>query len=418
MRVLLISWEYPPVIEGGLGRHVRKLSEHLVAGGVEMHVLTRGGGRLPTREERHGVTVHRVREPPFPADIEEFVRWVNDMNDHMGQLGLELAARFEFDLVHSHDWLVAAAAKRIAEDRGLPWLTTIHATEYGRHQGWVDKHPQSYIHAVERRMARDADRLITCSQFMQGHVASIFGVPRAKVTVIPNGIDPADLEPVGESPSGPLDGIGAGRADEPALRARFAAEDELLVLLVGRLVHEKGFHLALDALAPVIRRRRKVRFVVAGSGTAEEELKRQAKRLGLTRHGTFLGWVGDDMLHALYRVSDLCIVPSIYEPFGIVALEAMASGCLCIVADTGGLREVVPGDETVGLRFPSKDADALRVLLERVLTDDVERARLIADAREHVLGYDWAEVARRTREVYDALAPDAAAAGSRASQRS
>jgi glycogen(starch) synthase len=158
---------------------------------------------------------------------------------------------------------------------------------------------------------------------------------------------------------------------------------------------------------------RRVRFVVAGTGTAEQELKRQARRLKLTRHGTFLGWVGDDMLHSLYRVAELCIVPSIYEPFGIVALEAMASGCLCIVADTGGLREVVPGDETVGLRFPAKDAEALGVLLERVLTDDVERARLIAEAREHVLRYDWGTVAQRTRLVYEALAPDPAHAGDR-----
>ncbi len=110
----------------------------------------------------------------------------------------------------------------------------------------------------------------------------------------------------------------------------------------------------------MVRRLGGVRFVVAGTGTAESELKRQARRLGLAGHGMFLGWVGDDMLHSLYRVSDLCIVPSIYEPFGLVALEAMASGCLCVVADTGGLREVVPVDGTVGLRFPSRDATALR----------------------------------------------------------
>ena len=152
--------------------------------------------------------------------------------------------------------------------------------------------------------------------------------------------------------------------DLPALRARYARPDERLVLLVGRLVYEKGFHLALDALAPLVKRSGGVRFVVAGTGSAEAELRRQAWRLGLHRHGAFLGWVGDDMLHSLYRIADLCIVPSIYEPFGIVALEAMASGCLCVVADTGGLREVVPGDGTVGLRFPSRDSAALQEILE------------------------------------------------------
>jgi glycogen(starch) synthase len=414
MRVLLISWEYPPVIEGGLGRHVRKLSEELARTGVEMHVLTRGGGQerggpqarrdagtaldelarkqrhgAPSEEERHGVFIHRVGEPPFPRDADRFVRWVERMNEHMTACAERLLQRFEFDLVHSHDWLVADAAERIARAGSLPWLCTIHATEYGRHQGWVDKPPQSLIHARELAMARSADRLITCSHYMRGHVTRVFGVAPRKVTVIPNGIDPRELEP--------------RAADLPALRARFAEPDELLVLLVGRLVFEKGFHLALDALAPVIRRRRGVRFVVAGTGTAEHELKRQADRLGLSRHGTFLGWVGDDMLHSLYRVSDLCIVPSIYEPFGLVALEAMASGCLCIVADTGGLREVVPGDETVGLRFPAEDSEALRVLLERVLTDDAARTRLIDEAREHVLRFDWREVATRTRRAYGRL---------------
>ena len=386
MRVLLISWEYPPVIEGGLGRHVRKLSESLVRDGVEVHVLTRGGGRLPAEADQHGVRVHRVREPQFPRDPSAFVRWVDAMNADMHALAAELCERFDFDLVHSHDWLVAGAARLAARQIERPWLVTVHATEFGRHQGWVQNHPQSHIHAAERAMVRSADHVITCSRYMRVHVANVFGVRPAKITAIPNGIDPNDLEPVA--------------ADLQALRAKYAAPDDRLVLLVGRLVYEKGFHLALDALAPIVRRLGGVRFVIAGTGTAETELKRQARRLGLSSHGVFLGWVGDDMLHSLYRVSDLCIVPSLYEPFGLVALEAMASGCLCVVADTGGLREVVPVEGTVGLRFPSRDATALRGVLERVLTDDHARAQLVAEAREHVLRFDWAEVARRTADVY------------------
>jgi glycogen synthase len=399
MRVLLISWEYPPVIEGGLGRHVRKLSEHLVREGVEVHVLTRGGGRLAAEEERHGVVVHRVREPQFPKDVDAFVKWVQEMNVDMMALAEELCEQLEFDLVHSHDWLVADVAESVARGIGRPWLTTVHATEFGRHQGWVDKHPQSYIHEVERRMVRRADGVITCSHYMQSHVSGVFGLPLAQVTVIPNGIEPRDLEPVD--------------TDLKTLRARFAAPDERLVLLVGRLVYEKGFHVALDALASVISRLGDVRFVVAGTGTAEVELKRQAEELGLREHGSFLGWVGDDMLHSLYRIAEVAIVPSIYEPFGLVALEAMASGCLCVVADTGGLREVVPEDGTVGVRFRSRDSAALEAVLERVLGDDAERAAVVAEAREHVLRFDWGEVARRTREVYTALARSAESASRR-----
>jgi glycogen synthase len=389
MRVLLISWEYPPVIEGGLGRHVRKLSEQLVAGGAEVHVLTRRGGSLPAEEVRHGVVVHRVREPQFPKDVNAFVRWVEHMNADMRELGLELGERFDFDLVHSHDWLVAGAAQRVARRIDRPWVVTVHATEFGRHQGWVQNHPQSHIHRVERDMVRRADRVITCSHFMRGHVAGVFGVSPRRITAIQNGIDPRDLEPVAD--------------DLPALREQFAKPDQRLVLMVGRLVYEKGFHLALDALAPVIRRLGNVRFVVAGSGTAEVELKRQARRLGLMKHGTFLGWIGDDMLHSLYRVADLVLVPSIYEPFGLVALEAMASGCLCVVADTGGLREVVPDDGSVGHRFPSRDVEALAEIVEQVLADDEARARAVAGAREHVLQFGWPEVARQTREAYRAV---------------
>src|SRR5262249_5952414 len=106
---------------------------------------------------------------------------------------------------------------------------------------------------------------------------------------------------------------------------------------------------------------------------------------------------------SLYRIADLCLVPSIYEPFGLVALEAMASGCPTIVADTGGLREVVPRGRRVGLRFRASSVRSLERMAFQLLTDDELRERLVAEASEHVLRFDWAEVARETETVYDAL---------------
>jgi glycogen(starch) synthase len=388
-RILILSWEYPPLIEGGLARHVRKLAEQLVAvEQVDVHVLTRGDERMPAEDELEGVFVHRVREPTRPRDLGEFVTWVEHMNADMLAAGVELGDRFDFDLVHGHDWLVAVAGDHLANRFRSPLVVTIHATEYGRHQGWIDKHPQSHIHGVERWMANRADRVITCSHYMRGHVADVYGLEESRVTVIPNGIDPLDLQPVD---------------DLDRLRAQFAAPDERLVVLVGRLVYEKGFQLALEALPGLVERLGDVRFLVAGSGTHEQELRRQAAELGLDAHGTFLGWIGDDVLHSLYRIADLCVVPSIYEPFGLVALEAMASGCPCIVADTGGLREIVPEDERVGLRFNGGDAEHLAVMVERLLTDDVLRERLVAQASEHVLSFDWADVARQTSALYAEL---------------
>ncbi len=187
--------------------------------------------------------------------------------------------------------------------------------------------------------------------------------------------------------------------------------EEKLVLFVGRLVYEKGFQLALDALPGVVERVENVRFLVAGSGTHEDELKAQAERLGLSAHGSFLGWIGDDVLHSLYRIADLCVVPSIYEPFGLVALEAMASGCPCIVADTGGLREVVPVGERVGLRFNGGDAEHLGVMIERLLVDEPLRERLVTEASEHVLRFDWDDIAQQTRKRLRSVACAEAARG-------
>jgi glycogen(starch) synthase len=385
-RVLILSWEYPPLIEGGLARHVRKLSEALVELGVEVHVLTRGGEESPAEDQSGGVFIHRIREPKRPTDLGEFVAWVERMNSDMLAAGVELGDRHDFDLVHGHDWLVANACDHLARRFEAPLVTTIHATEYGRHQGWVDKHPQTYIDGVERWITNRSARVIACSHYMGEQVADIFGVEEERISVIPNGIDPDDL------PNQDPESLAR-------LRAEFATPDERLVLLIGRLVYEKGFQLALEAMPAVIAAAPGTRFLVAGSGTHEGELRRQAEELGLMDHGTFLGWIGDDVLHSLYRIADLTVVPSIYEPFGLVALEAMASGCPCIVADTGGLREVVPHEEA-GLRFRPRDPADLAEVAIRVLTDDELGGRLVAEAYEHVLRFDWADVAEQTAAVY------------------
>jgi glycogen synthase len=390
-RVLILTWEYPPLIEGGLARHVRKVAEGLVEQGHDVHVLTRGGEESPTEDEAGGVSIHRVVEPKRPTDLGEFVAWVERMNSDMLAAGVEIGDRFDFDVVHGHDWLVAMACDHLAKRFDAPLVTTIHATEFGRHQGWVQDHPQSYIHGVERWITNRSDRVIVCSFYMREQVAEIFGVPDERISVIWNGIDPADLQP-------------HARPELEALRSRFATPDEKLVLLIGRLVYEKGFQLALEAMPELIRRNPEIRFLVAGSGTHEDELRRQADDLDLMGHGTFLGWMGDDVLHSLYRIADVCVVPSIYEPFGLVALEAMASGCPCIVADTGGLREVVPHEEA-GLRFTAKDPGALAETVERIIRDHALRERLIAEAAEHVRRFDWSDVAAATSELYGELTP-------------
>src|SRR6476646_332292 len=391
-RILILSWEYPPLIEGGLARHVRKLSEGLIEQDIEVHVLTRGGEESPAEEHSGGVAIHRIREPKRPTDLGEFVAWVERMNSDMLAAGVELGDRYDFDVVHGHDWLVAMAGDHLARLFSSPLVTTIHATEYGRHQGWVDKHPQSHIHGIEQWVTNRSDRVIACSYYMREQIADIFVVDDERIAVIPNGIDPDDLRPQ-EAP------------ELERLRLEFAQPDEKLVLLIGRLVYEKGFQLALEAMPALIERVPRTRFLVAGSGTHEDELRRQADELGLMDHGTFLGWIGDDVLHSLYPIADVCVVPSLYEPFGLVALEAMASGCPCIVADTGGLREGVPHEEA-GRRFRARDPEALVEVAARVLSDDDLGRRLVAEAYDHVRRFDWLDVAERTQVLYAELTPE------------
>ena len=177
------------------------------------------------------------------------------------------------------------------------------------------------------------------------------------------------------------------------------------MLLVGRLVYEKGFHLALDALSEVIEQRRRRALPDRRLGHRRGRPQGPGRRLKLEGHGTFLGWIGDDILHSLYRIADLCVVPSIYEPFGLVALEAMASGCPCIVADTGGPargRSARPGRAAL----PRADSGALARMPRRALTDEALRDRLVEEAAQHIRSFDWSDVARQTAAVYAELVRD------------
>ena len=345
-------------------------------------MLTRGGEESPAEEAMNGVHVHRVREPTRPAELNEFVAWVERMNSDMLAAGVELGDRHNFDLVHGHDWLVANACDHLAKRFEAPLVTTIHATEHGRHQGWVEKHPQSYIHGVERWITNRSDRVIACSTTCASRSSTSSASRRDR--------DRGD--PERDRPRGPA---ASRRRRARRLRSSSPPPTSRSCCWWGGSSTRRGSSSRSRRCRAIIERLRNTRFIVAGSGTHEQELRRQAEELGLMSHGTFVGWIGDDVLHSLYRIADVCVVPSIYEPFGLVALEAMASSCPCIVADTGGLREVVPHDE-VGLRFRARDPESLAEMAVRVLEDAELCRRLVADAIEHLRRFDWGDVAERT----------------------
>ena len=155
MRILTLSWEYPPIVEGGLARHVRKLVRAARARrprGPRRHARRRApGGASRTAT---ACIVHRVREPEFPKDdLDAFIAWVDHMNEDMLRRGRRARRAASTSCTRTTGSSPPRRARWPA-GAGVPWLVTVHATEYGRHQGWVDKHPQSHIHGVERRMVR------------------------------------------------------------------------------------------------------------------------------------------------------------------------------------------------------------------------------------------------------------------------
>ena len=384
----MLSWEYPPVMVGGLGRHVHALAEAMAAAGHEVTVLTRHPGTpdVAYDEVTGGVRVVRVVEDPTtPGFAEDLLAWTTALNHALTRAGLAACAGRSFDVVHAHDWLVAHAATTLEHHLGVPLVATLHATEAGRHQGWLPGPVNRTIHSVEWWLTFEARRVVTCSAYMRWEVTRLFDLPPGKVDVVPNGVDAARWQ------------VGPDRV--AAARRRWAAGGPL-VTCCGRLVHEKGVQDLLAAVPRLRRRHPGLRVVVAGTGPAEAELREQARSLRLGRSVVFAGFVPDADMAALVAAADCAVVPSRYEPFGMVALEAAAAGTPVVAADVGGLAEVV-ADGRVGVRFPAGDPVALADAVSRLLGDPDSARRLVLSGQAAIAtDHGWDRVAEQTVAVY------------------
>lgn len=397
MRILVLSWEYPPRIVGGLGRHVAAITRTLAAQGHEVHVVTRDHPDAPAEETVAGVHVVRVAEAPPVIGFDDLVPWVLAFNNRVQSAAARLASTMPFDVVHAHDWLVAYAAAGIKDAFGLPLVATVHATEVGRHQGWLPGPMNKLIHQVEWWLTYEARRVIVCSRYMRDHVVDTFALPPEKVDVIANGVD--------------LAAFTLPDAEVERFRAGLTPDGEPLVLFAGRLEYEKGVQTVLQALDLVEAAVGPVRFLVAGVGTYSPELARMVADLGLTDRVRFTGFLEDHDLRLHYAAADVAVTPSIYEPFGLVAAEAMACGTPVVASDTGGLTELVADGH--GLTFPPQDAASLAARIVEVLTDPALARGLVERGRRRVLQrHDWQEVARATVDVHRrAIAEEAALTG-------
>jgi glycogen(starch) synthase len=390
-RVLMLSWEFPPRIVGGIARHVDELARALARGGVSVDILTAfHPGAPPTEVVEEGHTRVRVlRAGPAPIEPLDFVCDIHQLDFALletGLRGLGLGS-VEYDLVHAHDWLVAFAARTLRHGLEVPLVATIHATESGR-QGVLHTPMQHYIHSVEWLLTYDAWRVICCSQGMSAEVQGALHVPSDKIDVVPNGVDPRRLECT-DTPG-----------ELAAFRRRWATEEERIVFFVGRLVREKGVEVLIDALPEVLATHPEVRAVIAGGGSWGDLAARAASR-GVGQKVTFAGFVPEEDLPRLYAVSDLAVFPSLYEPFGIVAIEAMAAGVPVVTSDIGGFREVVRHGHT-GLHTWANNPHSLAWGMNEVLSNQGLAERLKRNGlRDTQTRFNWDGIAEKTIRVYD-----------------
>ena len=393
MRLLFISWEYPPNVVGGIGKHVSELVQAFLAlpdeitTSFQLDLLTPQSGNAPLVEElSKSVTVHRVEAPLVnPLDL---FNSVVDNNRYLVSKARELHDNVPYSLIHVHDWLTASAGIELKHAWKIPLVTTIHATERGRHHSHLPSETSHNINQLEWQVCFESWRLIVCSSYMAGELRRFFDVPLDKVTLIPNGVDVTPFEFCSDE-----------RVRE--LRGRFAPNGERLLFYVGRITPEKGVQVLLQALPSILERHPNVRLLVAGRNS--EQMQPLVDELGIGEAVELLGFVDSETRDCLYRSVDAAVFPSLYEPFGIVALEAMAAGCSVIASEVGGLAEVVDHRRT-GLTVRANDSQSIAWAVDQIFTDPVQAQAMRARALQEVTrSYNWGAIAASTVEMYRAV---------------
>jgi glycogen(starch) synthase len=393
MRVLLVSWEYPPVVVGGLGRHVHALARRLAAAGHDVRVLSRqpagtDASTHPTEDEQvDGVRVLRAAEDPAHLEFErDLIAWTLGMNHGMLRAAPRWLGDWRPDVVHAHDWLVAHAAIGLADLLEVPLVVTLHATEAGRHAGWLSSVVSQQVHSVEWWLAQRADALITCSEAMRTEAAGLFDREPDSISVLHNGIEPRRWRV---------------RQDEvDAVRQRHAPDGAPLLLYFGRLEYEKGVHDLIAALPRIRRAHPGTRLVIAGHGTHVDFLVEQARAHRVRRSVELVGHLSDRALAALVTAVDAVVLPSRYEPFGMVALETAAAGAPLVASTAGGLGEVVR-DGVTGLSFAPGDVAGIAAAVRAVLDDPAAAQTRARAARARLrTEFDWDQITAATLGVY------------------
>ena len=379
----MLTWEYPPREVGGISRVVNDLSKRLIKDGHDITVVTYKEGNVPYYELDKGVKVYRVDN--FMINASNFIDWVMQLNFNMIAKASEIIQKEgEFDVIHAHDWLVAYAAKTLKHSYNIPLVSTIHATEAGRNSGIRDSQ-QKYINDTEWMLTYESTEVIVNSNYMKGELQRLFGLPFEKINVVPNGVNLL---------------LYSGIDRDYEFRRRYAMDNEKIILFVGRLVYEKGVQHLIAAMPKILNGYHDAKLVIAGKGGMMDELKQEANALGLGDKVYFTGYINGKDVPKLYKAADVAVFPSTYEPFGIVALEAMLSERPIVVSDIGGLNEIVQHREN-GMKCYAGNANSIADSILELLYNPELCANLTKKAKAKVRNeYNWNKIAQDTHFIY------------------
>ena len=384
MKILMLTWEYPPRIVGGIARVVHDLSQRLIKDGHDVTVVTYRDGNTPYFENDKGVKVYRVDN--YLIHPNNFIDWIMQLNFNMIAKATEIIAKEgKFDCIHAHDWLVTYAAKSLKNAFNIPIVATIHATEHGRNNGIHDE-TQRYINDSEWLLTYEATEIIVNSNFMKSDLQRTFGLPYEKINVIPNGINLNNF---------------TGIERDYDFRRQYAMDNEKIILYLGRLVYEKGVQYLIGAMPKILSNYHDSKLIICGKGGMIDELREEVHNLGIDNKVYFAGYCDSKKVQKMYKCADVAVFPSTYEPFGIVALEAMLAGVPTVVSDVGGLNEIIRHKEN-GMKSYAGNSNSiadsvLELLFDPKLCDTVSK-NAIKEVKEL---YNWNKIAQDTHYVYE-----------------
>ena len=389
MRIAFFSWETLNSIPvGGVAAVVTQLSEALAAMGHDVHVFTRISGGQPEHEMIRGVHEHRCVSP----GCEDFIEYMDHFCDSLVSAFTWAEGKYgKFDVVHAHDWHVVNAIANLRQNLGLQNLVwTCHSTEYGRNgNNFADNWFSGRVRHREWLGGFIANKVTTVSWEMRRELEREYQVPWDKMWVIYNGVNIKKF-------SGALD---AGRVKEKYGIHPFAP----VVLFVGRMSYQKGPDLLVEAIPDVVFWHPGAKFIFAGSGDMETHVRGRTWWLGVQDHVRVLGYVSEQDKLNLLKACDMVCVPSRNEPFGIVVLEAFASGKPVVAAEVGGPAEIIDNFRTgIKVRLnPESISWGIKYLLGGSNGGGIRW--MGEQAKKEAEKYDWHELAKQYLKVYESV---------------